>query len=129
MTDYAGPSRSVRVFCAWNSQREGRSLPRQGRDHLFLGGMGISVGFFTETKSFLLNPGVRRSPSYDSYFKAIFHFLNEVANLSRMKDFEICQFSVELLHKIWKIFKENQCVRKEVNLLSYFFYKQFWQEL
>ena len=25
---------SVRVNCAQNSQREGRSLPRQGRDHL-----------------------------------------------------------------------------------------------
>ena len=27
--------------------------------------MGIDVGFFTETASFLRNPGVRRSPSYD----------------------------------------------------------------
>ena len=55
---------SVWVFCARNSQREGWSLPREGRGPLFQWGMGISVGFFTETTSFLRNPGVRRSPSY-----------------------------------------------------------------
>ena len=32
---------SVRMFCARNSQREGRSLPQQGRDHLFQLGLGI----------------------------------------------------------------------------------------
>ena len=49
---------------AQNSQREGRNLPRQGRDHLVQLGMGISLGFFTETTGSLPNPGVRRSPSY-----------------------------------------------------------------
>ena len=55
---------SVWVFCARNSQREGRSLPRQGRDHLFQWGMGISVGFFTETTGSLRNTETRRTPSY-----------------------------------------------------------------
>ena len=55
---------SVRVFCARNSQREGRSLPRQGRDHLFQWDVGISVGFFTETTGSLRNPETRRTPSY-----------------------------------------------------------------
>ena len=36
-------------FCARNSQREGRSLPRQGRDHLSQWDVGISVEFSTET--------------------------------------------------------------------------------
>ena len=40
---------SVRVFCVRNSQREGRSLPREGRDHLFQWDVGISVGFSTGT--------------------------------------------------------------------------------
>ena len=57
---------TVRVFCARSSQREGRSLSRhEGRDHFSQWGKGISVGFFTETTSFLRNPGVRRSPSYE----------------------------------------------------------------
>ena len=51
-------------FRAQNSQREGRSLSRQGRDHFSQWGMGISVGFFTETTTFIRNPGVQRSPSY-----------------------------------------------------------------
>ena len=42
---------------AQNWQREGRSVPRQGRDHIFQWGMVIGVGFFTETTSFLRNPG------------------------------------------------------------------------
>ena len=60
--DFSG--KSVRVFCARNSQQEGRSLPRQGRDHLFQWRMGISVGFFTETTGSLRNPETRRTPSY-----------------------------------------------------------------
>ena len=75
VTDYAGPrdyvvtdsnprvASSVRVFCACNSQREGRNLPWQGRDHFSQWGMGISVGFFTETTSFLPKPGPRHTPS------------------------------------------------------------------
>ena len=55
---------SVRVFCAQNSQREGRSLPREGRDHLFLWDVGISVGFSTGTTGSLRNPETRRTPSY-----------------------------------------------------------------
>ena len=58
---------SVRVFCARNSQRESRSLPRQGRDHLFQWDGGISAGFFTETTSSLRNPETRRTPSYILY--------------------------------------------------------------
>ena len=65
MTDYAGPvASSVHRTTAQNSQREGRSLPRQGRDNFSQWGMGIRVGFFTETTSFLRYPGVRGSPSY-----------------------------------------------------------------
>ena len=47
---------SVRVFCAQNSQRE-------GRDHLFHWDMGISVGFSIETTGPLRNPETRRNPS------------------------------------------------------------------
>ena len=68
MTGYAGSrdyfASSVRVFCARNSQREGRSLPRQGRNHLSQWDVGISVGFFTETAGSLRNPETRRTPSY-----------------------------------------------------------------
>ena len=49
-------------------------------------------------------------------------FLNEVANF---KDFRICQLSVELFYKIWKIFKQNLCVSLGINLLPYFFNVQF----
>ena len=55
---------SVRVFCARNSQQEGRSLPRKGRDHLFQWGVGISVGFSKETSGSLRNTETRRTPSY-----------------------------------------------------------------
>ena len=48
---------SVRVFCARNSQRE-------GRDHLIQCRMGISAGFFRETTGSLRNPETRRTPSY-----------------------------------------------------------------
>ena len=51
-----------------NSQREGRSLPRQGRGPLFQWDVGISVGFFTETTGSLRNPETRRNPSY-TYMK------------------------------------------------------------
>ena len=60
----AEPS-SVRVFCAQNLQRQGRSLPREGRGSLFQWDLGISVGFFTETTGSLRNPKTRRTPSYD----------------------------------------------------------------
>ena len=58
---------SVRGFCARNSQREGRSLPRLGRDHLFQWDVGISVGFSTGTTGSLRNPETRRTPSYVRY--------------------------------------------------------------
>ena len=48
-------------FCARNSQR---SLPRQGRDHLFQWDVWISVGFFTETTGSLRNPETLRNPSH-----------------------------------------------------------------
>ena len=60
------PTLSFRVFCARNSQQEGRSLPRQGGDHLTQWDVGISVGFFTDTTGSLRNPETRRTPSYDS---------------------------------------------------------------
>ena len=47
---------SVRVFYARNSQRDGRSLPRQGRDHLSQWDVGVSVGFFAENTGSLLIP-------------------------------------------------------------------------
>ena len=47
---------SVRVFCARNSQREGQSLPREGRDPLFQWDVGINVGFSTETTGSIRNP-------------------------------------------------------------------------
>ena len=53
----------VRVFCARNSQREGWSLPRQGRDHLFQWDVGISAGLCTETTGSLRNLETRRNPS------------------------------------------------------------------
>ena len=40
--------------------REGLSLSQQGQDNFSQWGMGISVGFFTETTSFLRNPMVER---------------------------------------------------------------------
>ena len=57
---------SVRVFCARNSQREGRSLPRQGRDYLFQWDVGISERFSTQTTGSLRNLETRRNPSYIS---------------------------------------------------------------
>ena len=55
---------SVHRIPAQNSQRDGRSLPRQGRDHLIQWDVWISVGFFTETTGYLRNPETRRTPSY-----------------------------------------------------------------
>ena len=55
----------VRVFWARNSQREGRSLPREGRGPLFQKAIGISVGFSTETTGSLRNPEKRRTQSYE----------------------------------------------------------------
>ena len=55
---------SVHRTPAQNSQREGQSLPGQGRGHLFRWDVGISVGFFTETTGSLGNPETRRTPSY-----------------------------------------------------------------
>ena len=56
---------------ARNSQNTRKELATRGsesvttrRDHSSQWGMRIHVGFFTETTSFLRNPGVRRSPSY-----------------------------------------------------------------
>ena len=53
---------SVRVFCARNSQWEGRSLPRQGRDYLSQLDVGICVGFSTETTGSKRNPKTWRTP-------------------------------------------------------------------
>ena len=61
--DRLQPSRCE--FCARNSQREGRSLPRQGRDHLFQWDVGIIVGFSTDTIGSLRNPETRRNPLYE----------------------------------------------------------------
>ena len=58
---------SVQVFCARNSQREGRILPQQGQNHLFHWDVGISVGFFTETTGSLRNPETRHSPSHKEF--------------------------------------------------------------
>ena len=55
---------SMRVFCARNSQREGRSRPREVLDHLFQWDVGISVGFSTGTIGSLRNPETRYTPSY-----------------------------------------------------------------
>ena len=64
MADVLRPSRcELHRKPAQNSQREGRSLPRQGRDHLFQWDVGISVGFLSETTGPLQNiarPGVPR---------------------------------------------------------------------
>ena len=45
--------------------------------------------------------------------------------LPYLEVFEICYFIVELLYKILKIFQQNQCVSKRINLLPYLFIKQF----
>ena len=58
---------SVWLFCAWHSQREGRSLPGQVRDHIFQWDVGISVGFSTGTTGSLRNPESRRTPSIVIY--------------------------------------------------------------
>ena len=50
---------------AQDSQQEGRSLPRQDRDHIFQWDVGISVGVFTETTGSLRNPETRRTPPYE----------------------------------------------------------------
>ena len=55
---------SVRVFCAQNSQREGRSVPREGRSPVFQWDVWIGVGSSAETARSLPNPGVRRTSSY-----------------------------------------------------------------
>ena len=65
------PTLSFRVLCGCSVH--GTRNERVGIIFL-LWGIGISVGFFTETTSFLRNPGVRRSPSYllygDASYKA-----------------------------------------------------------
>ena len=60
---------SMRVFCARNSQREVRSRPREGREHLFQWDVGISVGFSTGTTGSLRypRPGVSRAVIYMLY--------------------------------------------------------------
>ena len=55
---------SVHRTPAQTLQREGRNLPRLGRDHLFQWEGGISLGFSTETTGSQRNPETRRSPSY-----------------------------------------------------------------
>ena len=55
---------SVHRTPAQISKREGRSLSRQGRDHLFQWDVGISVGFFIEITGSLRNPETRRTQSY-----------------------------------------------------------------
>ena len=54
----------MRAFCARNSQKEGRSLLRQSRDHIFQWDVGVSMGLFTESTGSLRNPETRRIPSY-----------------------------------------------------------------
>ena len=65
------PTLSLRRTHAQNSQREGRSLPRQGRDNLFQRDVGISVGFFVETTGSLRNPETRHTPIY---VRGVFRF-------------------------------------------------------
>ena len=48
----------MHITPAKNLQREGRSLPREGRGPLFQWDVGISVGFFTKTTGSLRNPDV-----------------------------------------------------------------------
>ena len=50
----------VRLFRARNSQLEGRSLPRQGRDHLSQWDVWVSVGFFTETTQDMSNLWIQK---------------------------------------------------------------------
>ena len=38
---------------------------------------------------------------YHCFMNDVRSCLNEVSNLSRTEDFEICQFSLELFYKIW----------------------------
>ena len=54
------------MFCTRNSQREGRSLPKEVQGLLFQCNVGISVGFSTETTGSLCNLESRRTPSYVS---------------------------------------------------------------
>ena len=61
MTGYAGPrAQNTRTELA---TRWSESVTKC-RDHFSQWGMGIGVGFFTETTGSLRNPGVQRSPSY-----------------------------------------------------------------
>ena len=62
---------SVRVFCALNSQREGKSLPQHGRGHLFQWDVGISVWFSTETTGSLRYPETWHTLSYHSIFTSL----------------------------------------------------------
>ena len=115
MTDYAGPrnyaenlqsswrtphsdplvASSVHRTPAQNLQREGRSLPPEGRDHLFQWDVGISVGFSTETTLqvpyVIPRPGVPRHMLhmvlYINNFWRQEHFLRKVTKGSRKKKF------------------------------------------
>ena len=74
---------------AQNLQREGRSLPREGRDHLFQWEVGISVGFSTETTGSQRNPETRRNPSYHYQAQEARKRYDEVVfntNLTRLKN-------------------------------------------
>ena len=64
LKDIFADFRSVHRTPAQNSQREGRTLPREGRGPLFQWDVGISVGFTTETTGSLRNYKTRRTPSY-----------------------------------------------------------------
>ena len=81
---------SVRVFWARNSQREGRSLPREGRGPLFQWDVGISVGFSTGTTGSLRNPETRRTPSnvcnITKITSTIYDFANKHYKLWMFKD-------------------------------------------
>ena len=93
---------------AQNSQREGRSLPRQGRDHLFQWNVGISVGFFTETTGNLRNPETRRGVPRHMYanlygddakllsVKSDMR-LNYSMTLLRVKKYRLCMYIVYVI--------------------------------
>ena len=58
------PTLSLHRTPAQNLQREGRSHPRESRDHLYQWDVGISAGSSTETTSSQRNPETRRTPSF-----------------------------------------------------------------
>ena len=95
---------SVRVFCAKNSQREGRSLPREGRGHFSQWDVGISVVFSTETTGSLRNPETRRGAAYPFLCSSI-NYLNHYNLKKNWKKYLAWCWSIRYLIPIWYLFK------------------------